>query len=70
MGQKYDDGQKGHDYSGEGPGNGQKMNSSSNKAYRWNNEENLSFQILHEKKKSTPLQPGFQNLEKNLQTLL
>ena len=50
MGQKYDDGQKGHDYSGKGPGNGQIMNSSSNKAYRWNNEGNLSFQILHEKK--------------------
>ena len=69
MGQKYDDGQKGHDYSGKGPGNGQMMNSSSNKAYRWNNEGNLSFQILHEKK-STPPQPGFQNLEKNFQTLL
>ena len=49
MGQKYVDGQKGHDYSGKGPGNGQIMNSSSNKAYRWNNEANLTFHIFHEK---------------------
>ena len=49
MDQKYDNGQKGHDYSGKGPGNGQIMNSSGNKTYRWNNEANLTFHILREK---------------------